>query len=162
EALLTTAVERLVVAGGVAANQRLRSRMTEAADALGVEVLFPRPALCTDNAAMIALAGLPRLLGGTDDGLALAADADLPFGVAWPGWWAGGARRTRRSPPRGSGRANAGGSTSSVIRRWHGGSSTRRRSGPSRWSSRSAPVSVRSPTSSPRARHGCTWSRSTA
>jgi len=85
EALLATAVERLVVAGGVAANQRLRSRMTEAAAALGVEVLFPRPELCTDNAAMIALAGTPRLLGGTDDGLALAADADLPFGFAWTG-----------------------------------------------------------------------------
>ena len=85
EALLATAVERLVVAGGVAANQRLRSRMTEAAAGIGVEVLFPRPALCTDNAAMIALAGMPRLLGGSDDGLALAADADLPFGFAWTG-----------------------------------------------------------------------------
>jgi N6-L-threonylcarbamoyladenine synthase len=56
EALATTGVERLVVAGGVAANQRLRARMVEAAGSLGVEVLFPTTALCTDNAAMIASA----------------------------------------------------------------------------------------------------------
>src|SRR5439155_433463 len=61
EALAATGVERLVVAGGVAANRRLRVCMSEAAAALGVEVFFPRPALCTDNAAMIALAGAPRL-----------------------------------------------------------------------------------------------------
>lgn len=85
EALAVTGVERLVVSGGVAANQRLRSRMASAAAAIGVEVLFPRFALCTDNAAMIALAGRARLEAGEDDGLAVGADADLSFGTRWSG-----------------------------------------------------------------------------
>ena len=85
EALGATAAERLVVAGGVAANRRLRARMTEAAAELGVEVVFPRFALCTDNAAMIALAGAPRLQAGHEDGLGVAVDADLPFGTSWSG-----------------------------------------------------------------------------
>ena len=85
EALDATGVERLVVAGGVSANRRLRERMTELGDARGVEVIVPRPALCTDNAAMIALAGWPRLAAGESDGLAVEADAALPFGVAWRG-----------------------------------------------------------------------------
>jgi N6-L-threonylcarbamoyladenine synthase len=85
EALAATGAERLVVSGGVAANRRLRGRMTEAAAAMGVEVLFPRAGLCTDNAAMIALAGAPRLAAGEDDGLVLNAEADLPLGVPWRG-----------------------------------------------------------------------------
>jgi N6-L-threonylcarbamoyladenine synthase len=85
EALATTGVERLVVSGGVAANGRLRTRLRDEAAALGVDVFFPRPSLCTDNAAMIARAGLPRLLRGESDGLDLGADADLSFGAAWQG-----------------------------------------------------------------------------
>ena len=83
EALAATGAERLVVAGGVAANRRLRSRMSEAVAAMGVEVFFPRPALCTDNAAMIALAGAPRLAAGAHDGLDLNAEADLALGSPW-------------------------------------------------------------------------------
>ena len=85
DALAVTGVERLVVSGGVAANRRLRTRMTEAGAALGVEVLFPPSSLCTDNAAMIALAGTPRLLAGESDGLGVNAEADLPFGTRWSG-----------------------------------------------------------------------------
>jgi N6-L-threonylcarbamoyladenine synthase len=85
EALSVTGAERLVVAGGVAANKRLRARITSAAAAIGVEVLFPRFALCTDNAAMIALVGRPRLEAGEDDGLAVGAEADLVFGTPWSG-----------------------------------------------------------------------------
>ncbi|HJQ83693.1 MAG TPA: tRNA (adenosine(37)-N6)-threonylcarbamoyltransferase complex transferase subunit TsaD, partial [Candidatus Binatia bacterium] len=77
DALAETGVERLVVSGGVAANRRLRVRMTETAAGLGVEVLFPSPRLCTDNAAMIALAGAPRLAAGRHDGLDVNAEADL-------------------------------------------------------------------------------------
>jgi len=85
EAIDATGVERLVVSGGVSANVRLRERMTELGGARGVDVIVPRPALCTDNAAMIALAGWPRLAGGESDGLGVEADAALPFGVPWHG-----------------------------------------------------------------------------
>jgi len=59
-ALDATGLERLVVAGGVGANQRLRSQLRTACGASGVRVFFPRPALCTDNGAMIAYAGWCR------------------------------------------------------------------------------------------------------
>jgi len=83
EAIDATGVARVVVSGGVSANGRLRARMAELGAQTGVDVLFPRPALCTDNAAMIALAGLPRLAAGADDGLGLGAEAGLQFGVPW-------------------------------------------------------------------------------
>ena len=54
----------LVVAGGVGANKRLRARLQEMAEARGGQVRFPRPALCTDNGAMIAFAGALRLEAG--------------------------------------------------------------------------------------------------
>jgi N6-L-threonylcarbamoyladenine synthase len=85
KALAATGVPTLVVSGGVAANGRLRAKMMEAGASLGVEVLFPSPGLCTDNAAMIALAGSPRLAAGERDGLDTGATADLPLGVAWTG-----------------------------------------------------------------------------
>lgn len=83
DALVETGVERLVVSGGVAANRRLRARMGEAAAELGVEVLFPSAALCTDNAAMIAAVGTRSLAAGADHGLAISAEADLAFGERW-------------------------------------------------------------------------------
>jgi N6-L-threonylcarbamoyladenine synthase len=51
----------LVVAGGVAANQNLRSRLTNVAAVAGTCLIAPPPELCTDNAAMIAWAGIERL-----------------------------------------------------------------------------------------------------
>jgi len=83
EALAATAVERLVVSGGVAANRRLRVRMSEAGAAMGVDVVFPSPRFCTDNAAMIALAGAPRLAAGEHDSLDLNAEANLSLGTPW-------------------------------------------------------------------------------
>jgi N6-L-threonylcarbamoyladenine synthase len=53
--------KRLVVAGGVGANQRLRQRLRDAAEKTGAEVFYPRPEFCTDNGAMIAYAGFFRL-----------------------------------------------------------------------------------------------------
>jgi N6-L-threonylcarbamoyladenine synthase len=56
-ALEKTAAQRLVVAGGVACNSGLRSAMAALAKDRGVELHIPRPALCGDNAAMLAVPG---------------------------------------------------------------------------------------------------------
>ncbi|MCC7097119.1 MAG: tRNA (adenosine(37)-N6)-threonylcarbamoyltransferase complex transferase subunit TsaD [Thermomonas sp.] len=54
----------LIVAGGVGANKRLRARLTQMCEQRGGRACFPRPALCTDNGAMIAFAGALRLQAG--------------------------------------------------------------------------------------------------
>lgn len=59
-----TGIRRLVIAGGVGANRRLRTRLAEAARAVGAEVFYPRLEFCTDNGAMIAYAGMLRLAAG--------------------------------------------------------------------------------------------------
>lgn len=64
EALKRTGLGRLVVAGGVGANSRLRQRLDAAAARRGWRVYYPEPALCTDNGAMIAFAGALRLNAG--------------------------------------------------------------------------------------------------
>jgi N6-L-threonylcarbamoyladenine synthase len=60
-ALRATGLSTLVVAGGVGANKQLRDRLAQAAQQQALDVYFPPPDLCTDNGAMIALAGLARL-----------------------------------------------------------------------------------------------------
>jgi N6-L-threonylcarbamoyladenine synthase len=79
-ALEASGAPALVVAGGVAANRPLRAGLRAMAEAQGVPVFFPRPAFCTDNGAMIALAGLRRLqAGAAEPGLAIRARARWPL-----------------------------------------------------------------------------------
>ena len=63
-ALSETGIPRLVVAGGVGANRLLRTQLAAAARAAGAEVFYPRLEFCTDNGAMIAYAGMLRLMAG--------------------------------------------------------------------------------------------------
>ena len=76
---------RLVVAGGVGANRRLRERLEVIAHSAGAELYFPRTEFCTDNGAMIALAGCLRLAAGERQGLMVGARANWALGdVASP------------------------------------------------------------------------------
>jgi len=59
-----TGIARLVIAGGVSANQELRSKLYRLEKTDGIEILFPAPSLCTDNGVMIAWAGGLRLFSG--------------------------------------------------------------------------------------------------
>jgi len=63
-ALEASGAQRLVIAGGVGANRRLRSELAKAGEKDGFRVYFPRLDFCTDNGAMIALAGAIRLANG--------------------------------------------------------------------------------------------------
>jgi N6-L-threonylcarbamoyladenine synthase len=69
----------LVVAGGVAANRYLRGRLTAVAEDAGARMLAPPQALCTDNAAMIAWAGIERLERGLADPLDFAPRPRWPL-----------------------------------------------------------------------------------
>jgi N6-L-threonylcarbamoyladenine synthase len=79
-ALKLSGHRRLVVAGGVGANLSLRERLAEVARAAGATLYFPRAEFCTDNGAMIALAGCLRLSAGEQAGLALGARANWELG----------------------------------------------------------------------------------
>jgi N6-L-threonylcarbamoyladenine synthase len=68
----------LVVAGGVAANQAIRSALANLAQTNGRRFSVPPAWLCTDNAAMIAWAGAERLVAGLTD------DLDAPARARWP------------------------------------------------------------------------------
>jgi N6-L-threonylcarbamoyladenine synthase len=70
---------RFVVAGGVAANQAVRTKLTETAAGRGFSFTAPPLAYCTDNAAMIALAGAERLALGMSDPLDAAARPRWPL-----------------------------------------------------------------------------------
>jgi N6-L-threonylcarbamoyladenine synthase len=69
----------LVVAGGVAANAAIRARLGALAEKAGLRFTAPPPRLCTDNAAMIAWAGLERLRLGLTDGLDFAPRPRWPL-----------------------------------------------------------------------------------
>jgi N6-L-threonylcarbamoyladenine synthase len=85
-ALDDTGLATLVVSGGVSANRALRRRLSAAVGARGGRVYYPRIEFSTDNAAMIAVAGLARLRAGEHDTLAIAARAQWPLeSLAPPG-----------------------------------------------------------------------------
>lgn len=67
--------KRLIIAGGVGANQQLRSRLRDLMKQMGGEVFYPRPEFCTDNGAMIALVGCLRLQAGQAEGPGIDATA---------------------------------------------------------------------------------------
>jgi N6-L-threonylcarbamoyladenine synthase len=69
----------LVCAGGVAANQAIRKVLHRVAFEIGVSLVAPPPALCTDNGAMIAWAGAERLALGLTDSLDVAPRARWPL-----------------------------------------------------------------------------------
>jgi N6-L-threonylcarbamoyladenine synthase len=78
-ALEATGLAVLVVSGGVSANRTLRERLAAAVGARGARVYYPRIEFSTDNAAMIAVAGLARLKAGERDTLAIGARAQWPL-----------------------------------------------------------------------------------
>jgi N6-L-threonylcarbamoyladenine synthase len=69
----------VVLGGGVAANRALRERLAGAALAAGIPLVVPRPALCTDNGAMIGAAAARRYEAGERAGLDLDARPSLPL-----------------------------------------------------------------------------------
>src|SRR5580698_1278096 len=74
-ALEATDCNVLTVSGGVGANRQLRDTLTRLLASRGGRAYYPRPEFCTDNAAMIAVAGLARLRAGQHDDLAIGVRA---------------------------------------------------------------------------------------
>lgn len=83
-ALEQTGLNALVVSGGVSANRHLRERLAKAVAQRGGRVYYPRVEFCTDNAAMIAVAGLARLKAGERDPLSISARAQWPLHTLAP------------------------------------------------------------------------------
>ena len=83
-ALKQQGLSRLVIAGGVSANQRLRSKLHQALTAEQSEVFYARNEFCTDNGAMIAYAGCQRLLAGERNGLVITAQPRWPLDSLQP------------------------------------------------------------------------------
>src|SRR5690554_3405922 len=78
-ALQQTGCQRLVIAGGVSANKRLRAGLEVMVKKLDATVFYARPEFCTDNGAMIAYAGAQRLKAGQRDGSRIAAIPRWPM-----------------------------------------------------------------------------------
>ncbi|MCB1943513.1 MAG: tRNA (adenosine(37)-N6)-threonylcarbamoyltransferase complex transferase subunit TsaD, partial [Candidatus Accumulibacter sp.] len=80
-AVASSGLKQLVVAGGVGANRELRRQLDAHAGRARIAVYYPELEFCTDNGAMIALAGALRLQAGTQAGKQAGAFAVRP---RWP------------------------------------------------------------------------------
>jgi len=78
-ALQTTGLRKLVVSGGVASNTRLREKLSQKTEEMGIELYIPPRSLCTDNAAMIARAAFEMFNAGVSSPLSVTADPALSF-----------------------------------------------------------------------------------
>jgi N6-L-threonylcarbamoyladenine synthase len=82
DACAATGAKHLLIGGGVAANRRLRTLLAERAAAAGIALRTPRPGLCTDNGAMIAVLGAEVVTaGGRPSALDIGADSSLAVGT---------------------------------------------------------------------------------
>jgi N6-L-threonylcarbamoyladenine synthase len=73
-----TGLKQMVIAGGVSANQALRTALQSVTQTTGCEIYYPALKLCTDNGAMIAYAGLQHLVQGHEEPL------DIVVRPRWP------------------------------------------------------------------------------
>jgi len=78
-ALQQTSLNKLIVAGGVSANQEIRRQLSQMCKKEHAQIYFPRPEFCTDNGAMIAYAGCQRLLAAQSQGLNIFARPRWPI-----------------------------------------------------------------------------------
>lgn len=83
-ALQQTKLKRLIIAGGVSANSRLREKLQAALKKIQAEVYYARHEFCTDNGAMIAFAGCQRLLAGEQESLAVNVKPRWPLDTLAP------------------------------------------------------------------------------
>jgi len=70
-------LRQISVAGGVAANKRFREKAKSLSETKNIDIYFPHLSLCTDNAAMIAMAGYSKLENGFESPLSLEANPNL-------------------------------------------------------------------------------------